>query len=621
MFLCDTPAPPGQGGHSTFLDAARAAEDLRRESPAAFAFFCETSLPFHSTHDGVRCVAHGPVFEFDADHYSGPLSTDIRHLRRVRYNNDDRAPLTHLGPDDVERFYQHLPALLAVFRRDDLIARVKLARGDMVVVDNHRVMHGRTAFHGGGKRKLVGCYAEMSEIARHSLLRGRSPALGGSGRPQQSRAYYTATATAAAATAAATPHLRAAAVGQDEGAVVVTWSDAHAMSVNGCWLRHNCGCPACKEEHSGQKTIPAGAIDGVCSIESAALHGADGNTLRVKFVADGHEAVITADQLLDVRVAAGRLAAPPRSDASARAQPWRWSESYMPLPAMTYEAVMRSDYGNWQWLDHIRQNGACRIDDAGSESGVVTALADIISHPLPTLYGTTFEVRSEENPINIAYTNLGLPLHQDLVYFESPPGLQFLHCLDISADIIGGEHILIDGFRLAELFREEHPTDFATLCRIPARFQKIHARRERGARMTYHRPHISINANDELTQFTWAPAFEGPLPITDGPDVEAYYRAYAKMNELIERESENNLLVIKLVPGTVVTFNNRRMLHGRTSFSYPGSASQVRHLQGCYVNIDEFVNMHNVLADQHAERTPLGGAVRHAGVGNQDQLM
>ena len=39
------------------------------------------------------------------------------------------------------------------------------------------------------------------------------------------------------------------------------------------------------------------------------------------------------------------------------------------------------------------------------------------------------EVVSKESPENIAFTGSPLPLHQDLVYYESPPGIHLLHCL------------------------------------------------------------------------------------------------------------------------------------------------------------------------------------------------
>jgi gamma-butyrobetaine dioxygenase len=39
------------------------------------------------------------------------------------------------------------------------------------------------------------------------------------------------------------------------------------------------------------------------------------------------------------------------------------------------------------------------------------------------------------DPINVAYSTLGLVMHQDLVYYESPPGLQLLHCMRFDDEI------------------------------------------------------------------------------------------------------------------------------------------------------------------------------------------
>lgn len=39
------------------------------------------------------------------------------------------------------------------------------------------------------------------------------------------------------------------------------------------------------------------------------------------------------------------------------------------------------------------------------------------------------DVISKEKPTNIAHTPAELPFHMDDCYYESPPGLQFLHCI------------------------------------------------------------------------------------------------------------------------------------------------------------------------------------------------
>eukprot|EP00965_Chrysotila_dentata_P251346 6210000-Pleurochrysis_carterae.AAC.3 len=66
----------------------------------------------------------------------------------------------------------------------------------------------------------------------------------------------------------------------------------------------------------------------------------------------------------------------------------------------------------------------------------------------------------------------------DLCYYESPPGIQLLHCLANDAVVGGGDSFLIDAFRVAENLRASHPHAFDVLARIPATFIKDHARRE-----------------------------------------------------------------------------------------------------------------------------------------------
>jgi alpha-ketoglutarate-dependent taurine dioxygenase len=71
----------------------------------------------------------------------------------------------------------------------------------------------------------------------------------------------------------------------------------------------------------------------------------------------------------------------------------------------------------------------------------VSTVAERISYVRPTMYGTTWDVLAVPNPINVAYTDIRLELHQDLLYYEAPPGLQFLHCLHAKAQ--GGENFFV----------------------------------------------------------------------------------------------------------------------------------------------------------------------------------
>jgi len=99
-------------------------------------------------------------------------------------------------------------------------------------------------------------------------------------------------------------------------------------------------------------------------------------------------------------------------------------------------------------------------------------------------------------------------------------------------------------------------------------------------------------------------------------DVELYYQAYLLLAKLFNMSER--LLQFRLLPGQVLSFNNRRILHGRNSF-YSKERGGVRHLevtnllnaltlsqllQGVYVNIDEFNSKFHVLNGKFGSGPP-----------------
>jgi gamma-butyrobetaine dioxygenase len=234
-------------------------------------------------------------------------------------------------------------------------------------------------------------------------------------------------------------------------------------------------------------------------------------------------------------------------------------------------------------------------------------LAGSLSHG--SLYGDTFHVKSEPNARNIAYTPVPLSPHQDLAYYESKPGLQFLHCLS-NEGVEGGESVLIDAMAAAEEFRRIAPMHFETLTKCSATFVK----QREGADMIYRRPHIVLDDFGNIVTVNWSPPFEGPLCLP--PDsIVAYYNAYAAFERMLDnslppdyddkamqpkqaqslREYANKYTwEQRLETGEMLVFSNLRMLHGRRGFSFCGDGGG-RHLMGCYTNIDDTMNRYRVL--------------------------
>lgn len=377
--------------------------------------------------------------------------------------------------------------------------------------------------------------------------------------------------------------------------VTVDWHDGTNSRFHSVWLRHNCHCSECMQDYSGQRLLDGSKISPKILIEKIYINES-GCSLNIKWEGSDHLGVIPLEFLKK------------NCYTNRKCQEHKESKHgthRKTIPELVYKDVINSRSGILRWIKHINTEGLCLLKHVPIEEGMVGKVAACIAPLQETIYGTIFDVVNTANPINVAYSNAQLDFHMDLVYYESPPGLQFLHCLKFDSCVTGGESTFLDVFKVAGEFRKEHPKDFDILTSVPATFKKIHYNREEPVHMTYQRPHIMLNHEKKITNVNWAPAFEGPLSVSES-DVEPYYEAYYKFFKAIR--SSPHIIEVKLHEGDLVAFNNRMILHGRNSFDLNGGA---RHFQGCYVNIDAYKSKIHVLAKQLGDKT----SVKH--VGNQ----
>ena len=318
---------------------------------------------------------------------------------------------------------------------------------------------------------------------------------------------------------------------------------------------------------------------------------------------------------------------------SAEVRPWGTGPPQT-LLRQQRDDLMRSDDALMSLLEHVHADGLAIVEGGPTSAGAVRPVAERIAAIQPTIYGETFDVQAMASPINVAYSAVGLDMHMDLVYYESPPGLQLLHCRTFDPAVQGGESMFLDGFDCAEKLRHVDPCAFAVLAQVPATFQKVHYQRERPVHMVYRRPHFAVSPEPwssgphamaqklpgPLTGVFWAPPFEGPLRVHPGW-VDAYFDAYSAWARLLAKEESVSLLQFRLQPGETIVFNNRRMLHGRQQYSLsdtapPGASEAYRHLEGCYVNIDEY--MSQLMYMRHMQRgDPVVDAWAGPRAGNQ----
>ncbi|TFB04544.1 hypothetical protein CCMA1212_003852, partial [Trichoderma ghanense] len=146
------PASEVLGGQSLLVDGFHAAETLRRESPEDFEMLRKVKLPWHAS--GNQGVAIAPDMAYPVIEVSGD------QLHRIRWNNDDRGvvPLDV----DVDAWYEAARKWNDILRRKDHEYWFQLEPGRVLIFDNWRVLHGRSAFE--GLRRICGAYISRDDF-------------------------------------------------------------------------------------------------------------------------------------------------------------------------------------------------------------------------------------------------------------------------------------------------------------------------------------------------------------------------------------------------------------------------------------------------------------------------
>ena len=158
--------PSSEGGESLFADGFALAEYLRVSEADAFARLTRTTVPFHYRSRDAELYAERPLIQLSA---AGAVVA-------VHYNSRSIAPLD-LPPHDAAAFYTAYRRFALLMREVRFQLRTRLAGGTMVVFDNQRTLHGRTAFSSARyPRHLRGCYLSRDSVFSETALLRRQHA-------------------------------------------------------------------------------------------------------------------------------------------------------------------------------------------------------------------------------------------------------------------------------------------------------------------------------------------------------------------------------------------------------------------------------------------------------------
>lgn len=142
-----------EGGDSVMVDGFKAATILREENEAHFKMLSGTWVNYRFRDSDTELLSRCPMIETD----------DLGRIVKVRYNNRSIASI-QLPPEKIRGFYQAYRHWAEILEREELKICYKLNPGDLVLFDNTRAMHARTAFSKGGKRHLQGAYSDLDGL-------------------------------------------------------------------------------------------------------------------------------------------------------------------------------------------------------------------------------------------------------------------------------------------------------------------------------------------------------------------------------------------------------------------------------------------------------------------------
>jgi gamma-butyrobetaine dioxygenase len=342
-------------------------------------------------------------------------------------------------------------------------------------------------------------------------------------------------------------------------------------AIHPLWLRERCTDPRSLDAHTHQRLFNPNDIDPQIAI--ASIHEPEPGLFDIGF-SDGAFSRFTAAEILaELRGGADHFLPPPI--------PWRSGAD--PHPAFEW-ADCRREAQEFAVLRAYHTHGYVILGGVPCRDGAVLEVARQFGFPRDTNFGVMFNVRSEPNATDLAYTSLSLDPHTDNPYRAPVPGIQLLHCLVNATP--GGLSTLVDGLAVAEDLRAQDPPAFDILARTQVRFHYMDATTD----LMAGAPLIALDAAGRFAGIHFSPRLDF-APLLPAPEMAAFFDARRKLDGMLRAPEYERRF--RLLDGQCMVFDNVRLLHGRTAFD---PEAGLRHLQGCYIDADGPRSRYRVLA-------------------------
>ena len=138
------------GGLSTLVDGYTVTEKLKKDFPDFYKILSEIKVRFQFIDKTIVLEDWAEMIQLDEN----------GNFKQVRFSPRlDFVPL--LDKERLELYYSAREKISELYNSDRYRIEFKLSKGDLLMMDNHRLLHGRTTFNvSEGNRFLQGCYID-----------------------------------------------------------------------------------------------------------------------------------------------------------------------------------------------------------------------------------------------------------------------------------------------------------------------------------------------------------------------------------------------------------------------------------------------------------------------------
>ncbi|MDE0448735.1 MAG: TauD/TfdA family dioxygenase [Spirochaetaceae bacterium] len=353
-------------------------------------------------------------------------------------------------------------------------------------------------------------------------------------------------------------------------AMAAVWRGGEETSLPYLWLRDNCGCSECRVVQTTEKRFHIFRVAREIRPRQVAIEcpGRDDEALAIVWP-DGHRTRYGSGELR-------RLAGQPHRTPD---HVQHWDSSFQPR-RYDFSRFLHDDRTAADLIEEFLATGACVLVDAPTEPDSSEQLTARLGPLREVVFDRIHNVVVDPKGYSIAHTDLAIAPHNDFTSYSWPPSVQVLHMLANECD--GGESSIVDGFRVLDGLRREHPGLFDVLCTVPVPFRLASEHDESYA----VNPMVELDGEGNVRLLRFNTQQMKTVPLAEHR-LGAFYAAYHELSTRVN--AAGSRVSLRLGAGQVLLIAAHRVLHGRTAL---GSAGR-RHLQDAYFEHD---NVRNHLA-------------------------